>query len=420
MAMTKSDDLVVRRFEVEVGRGASLADVKRELAASDAKLHRPEINMTGPNLLEVRLEGSASTVSEAMTQLTAVNGVRVRHDRTRRPQKQEPDPGIPDLPPGVAVSTTVVVAVVDSGIMVNHPKFKGRLWSSTFEKEDYVHGARCIGNTRTADVTDQDGHGTRLAGTILSAAHGEPGIRLLTVKFFDPDNLPGPTNGAAAIEFAARARDEKDKTKKVDIINLSWDLGMGSPGLQKAITEACRDGALVVIAAGNSGTNNDDMPAIPAHYRELYPDRIITVMATDRYNEKATFSNYGVESVDLAAPGVEVDTTRASLTIAPVRNPKDDPFFRPYRFFRGTSASAALVSGMAALLKSRNPGLTADQLKVHLCAAAKRLPSLRSKCAEGKFLDPDEFARSLSPASPPGGGGPRSGYGPDLGAGSLR
>jgi hypothetical protein len=48
---------------------------------------------------------------------------------------------------------------------------------------------------------------------------------------------------------------------------------------------------------------------------------------------------------------------------------------------------------MAALLKSRNPRLTADQLKVQLCAAAQQLPSLRSKCREGKFLDPDEFAR---------------------------
>jgi thermitase len=90
---------------------------------------------------------------------------------------------------------------------------------------------------------------------------------------------------------------------------------MGSPGLARAIQAACDAGALVVIAAGNSGTNNDVIPTIPGCYRKDRTERIITVMATDRYDEKASFSNYGIRTVDLAAPGVGLVATRAALTV---------------------------------------------------------------------------------------------------------
>src|SRR5215831_17972945 len=119
-----------------------------------------------------------------------------------------------------------MVAVVDSGIMAAHPDLKNHLWSGTIQGQGRDVGARCIGGAVDSDVTDLDGHGTRLAGTILLAAAGAPGVRLMTVKFFDEDALPGPDNGADAIEFAIAAR------PKADIINLSWDLGMGSFKLQ--------------------------------------------------------------------------------------------------------------------------------------------------------------------------------------------
>jgi hypothetical protein len=105
---------------------------------------------------------------------------------------------------------------------------------------------------------------------------------------------------------------------------------MGSPGLARAIQAACDAGALVVIAAGNSGTNNDVIPTIPACYRKDRTERIITVMATDRYDEKASFSNYGIRTVDLAAPGVGLVATRAALRGASaVRDRLTRPFTGP-------------------------------------------------------------------------------------------
>ena len=112
-------------------------------------------------------------------------------------------------------------------------------------------------------------------------------------------------------------------------------------------------------------------PAIPARYRELCPKQIITVMATDLYNEKASFSNYGVKKVDLAAPGVEILATRASMSTASEDELDRTGFYDEYRTYSGTSAAAAFVSGMAAWLKDKHNDWNAIQLKQELCAAAR-------------------------------------------------
>ena len=393
---------VVRRFDLhvdEVNRLDGVRDWLLELVKkAPDEMRQPQVKpIPRLSLLEVRLEGSPAAISGVMAQVADRFGVRIRHDRVSvaeeaTPPKfgvplglgprdlEYPDPqallriGVEPRPltilKGEAPSAPVTVAVVDSGIMVDHPALKSHLWAGTVAGQP-AHGARCIGGTRSGDVTDQDGHGTRLAGTILSVAQGAPGIRLMAVKFFDADALPGPANGADAIDFAVE--------QKADIINLSWDLGIGSVAVEQAIQNACDAGALVVIAAGNSGSDNDLFPTIPACYRKERPERIITVMATDRYDEKASFSNYGVRTVDLAAPGVGCVTTRAALaTTSGVAGKK-------FRAYNGTSPATALVAGAAALLKSRNPNLTADELKTRLLLSVDPVQGL--KCRTGGRLN---------------------------------
>ena len=125
----------------------------------------------------------------------------------------------------------------------------------------------------------------------------------MAVKFFDADHRRGlrMARPGSTLPSSTRRHHQSELGPRHRL-----------PGLERAIQEACDAGALVVIAAGNSGTNNDVIPTIPACYRKS-PERIITVMATDRYDEKASFSNYGVRTVDLAAPGVGLVTTRAAL-----------------------------------------------------------------------------------------------------------
>jgi subtilisin family serine protease len=398
--MTMSQ-VVVRRFDVQVEEPRLLAYVRDSLRAPKTSL---ETKQVGASLLEVRLAGNVTVVSDVVSTVAGTRGVRIHHDRVRlaqtaqdtslRPDSVYPAPrtllsiGLkpgppPTAPPGDLVAATpTVVAVVDSGMMVTHPDLKGRLWRGTAKGRPREYGARCIGGgDESPDVSDQDGHGTRLAGTILTAAAGAQGIQLMAVKFFDADTLPGPVNGAAAIKFATKAE------PKAHIINLSWDLALGSSDLERAIQEACEGGALVVIAAGNSGSDNDLIPTIPAHYRKLCAPQIITVMASDRYNEKASFSNYGATTVDLAAPGVDIVTMRASASGASENELARYPFYRRHRSYNGTSAAAALVSGAAALLRSRTPSLSAIDLKDLLCGSVQTKPSLRSKCITGGLLD---------------------------------
>jgi len=385
---------VVRRFDLRVDQDKTLDDVierLRKLVAKQPKICPPQIERAVEplSLLEVRLEGDATAIEGVMAQIGQWPRLRVQHDAIRvvGPVAHGPDhPGRrgallriglqADLESGASKapvyratsSTPVTVAIVDSGLMVDHPDLKDHLWTGTVDGAP-ANGACCIGGTLSRDLTDRDGHGTQLAGTILSVSRDAPGVRLMAVKFFDADHLPGPDNGAAGITFAIE--------QGADIINLSWDLGMGSPALEDAIQAAYDAERLVVIAAGNSGSNNDEIPTIPACYRKGRDRRIITVMATDRYDEKASFSNYGPRTVDIAAPGVDLRTTRAALTgVGGLEG-------RAYRSFTGTSAAAAAVSGAAALLKSREPGLTAEDLKTRLASSVR--PARGLKCVYGRL-----------------------------------
>src|SRR5262249_26022936 len=152
----------------------------------------------------------------------------------------------------------VIVAIVDSGIAVDHPDLARHLWTDTGDPT--VHGARFIDGQQDSDLTDQDGHGTMLAGAILASANRVRGLELMAVKFFDVITQPSAANAAAAIRFAA--------SRGAAVINLSFDLGIGSNELQSAIRAAGASDALIVMAAGNTGSDNDQYPLVPACYAD--------------------------------------------------------------------------------------------------------------------------------------------------------
>jgi subtilisin family serine protease len=195
----------------------------------------------------------------------------------------------------------------------------------------------------------------------------------MAAKFYDATTPPRPGNAAKAIDFAVR--------DGAGIVLLSWDLGLGSNALGQAIRRACDAGALVVIACGNNGSDNDRLPWVPACYAAECPTKVITVMATDPYDDdRATFSNYGRQSVDLAAPGVKIVSTRRLLSKALA------PGSPRYRRYSGTSQAAAHVAGAAALLKFRYPKLFAEDLKRCLAGKDSVDPIPGLKCAsEGRL-----------------------------------
>jgi subtilisin family serine protease len=396
-------DEIVRRFELHASDAASLSAALDELRRKVAKQPKDQVRFpAGPpsdqsDSVIVTLAGQPSATTAVRDDVARMPNVRIYHDWIDAPVAV-PDAPVAVTARGVAVhkdpidrrallridpegrskremgsGTRVVVAIVDSGLMVDHPRFRGHLWTRKIDGRD-VHGACVVDGAPAHDLTDQDGHGTMLAGTILATANEVDGLELMAVKFFDVLNQPAAATAARAIRFAT--------DNQASIINLSFDLGIGSRELRDAIGAACQAGALVVIAAGNTGGDNDRYPLVPACYAQEFPDNVIVVMATDEYDGKPTFTNFGSATVDLAAPGVKIASTRRFVG-------DGDP--REYGRYTGTSAAAAQVTGAAALLRSRWPNSKATDLKHRLLETVDVLPGL--KCRSGGRLN---LGRALS------------------------
>jgi subtilisin family serine protease len=383
--MTTAAD-VVRRFEIHVASENAVKEVARAIdqALATPRVARRVHEVRRPPMLEVRLEGASSLVTEAMASIIErLPGARIRNDvmRTRKDGRKDPvypDPearvrvGADSLSRSVAVPVTVTI--VDSGLMVEHPAFKDHLWTGG----DGAPGKQFIkdpdGKDRPSDdIRDQDGHGTLLAGTVLDAAVDTP-VKLMVAKFFDAAHPARPDNAANALDFAV--------DNHAQVILLAWDVGVGSITLEKGFHKACQR-ALVVVAAGNYGSDNDwhdyqTLARAPVRYAKDDRESTIVVMAADE-SGKAWFSNYGRESVDLAAPGIAITSTRRCLSKEAARTPV------AYRTHGGTSAAAALVAGAAVLLMSRYPGLRVQQVKSCLIDSVDKFPGL--KCASGGRLN---------------------------------
>jgi hypothetical protein len=377
-------DFIVRRFELHASDAdalnAVLDTLRRDVAKHPEGLIKtlPGRPSDRPPSVTVTLKGQASVIAAICENVTHMANLRVLRDWLDVPAEEgdardAEDRINPDRRALLRIDpeersrgvrggdAPVVVAVVDSGIMVDHPHLRGHLWTTKVDGRD-VHG-RCFVNAdeEDYDLTDQDGHGTMLAGSILATANAIRGLEIMAVKFFDVMTQPSAANAAAAIGFAV--------ANKASVINLSFDLGIGSYALRDAIGAACAADALVVIAAGNTGGDNDRYPLVPACYAKEFPNNVIVVMATDEYDGKPTFSNFGSKSVDLAAPGVRIASTRTFFI--------GDDGARRYGRYTGTSAAAALVTGTAALLRSRRPAWKAKDIKNRILQTADTLPGLR-------------------------------------------
>ncbi|MEH7306310.1 S8 family serine peptidase [Neobacillus drentensis] len=213
----------------------------------------------------------------------------------------------------------VVVGVIDTGVDINHPDLKGKIWTNTKEIPannidddhngyiDDVHGWDFYNDDNTVyDSLEGDEHGTHVSGTIAAELEGTntsdnkgvigvaPNVKILPIKFLGPDG--GTTSDA--IEAIAYA-----KTMGVKITNNSWGGGEYDPLLQEAIENS---GCLFVAAAGNDGMDNDEGGFYPAGFESA---NILAVAAVDNKGKLAPFSNYGYNSVDVAAPGVDILST---------------------------------------------------------------------------------------------------------------
>jgi subtilisin family serine protease len=152
------------------------------------------------------------------------------------------------------------------------------------------------------------------------------------------------------------------------VINASWGSTQYSRALEDAIRAAGDQGILFVAAAGNNGTDNDKRAHYPSNY-DL--PNVISVAALDRKDTMASFSNFGVKTVHIAAPGREILSTWLGNT---------------YREASGTSMAAPHVSGVAALILSSEPNLSVAKLRERLLESVDELSPLNGKIASGGRL----------------------------------
>ncbi|MFO0844920.1 MAG: S8 family peptidase [Gemmataceae bacterium] len=213
---------------------------------------------------------------------------------------------------------------------------------------------------------DDYGHGTHVAGTLGAVGNNGVGVagvawqaQLVAVKFLN-------SSGAGSIGWFIDGL-EWALAKGIKISNNSWNDSGYTQILYDAVRNARAKGHIFVAAAGNQNRDADLNPAYPAGFNL---DNIVSVAATDRNDNKASFSNYGKTSVDIAAPGVDVLST----------NPN-----KAYGNRSGTSMATPQVTGVLALVWALRPEWTYQQVINWVLSTADRVPGLAGKLASGRL-----------------------------------
>jgi subtilisin family serine protease len=269
-----------------------------------------------------------------------------------------------------------IIAVIDTGIDYNHPDLVANMWVNPGEIAgdgidndgngviDDIHGYNANGDN--GDPMDGVGHGTHCAGTIAAVGNNGVGVvgvnqnaNVMAVKIFNDEGSTDSASIVRGVQYATKMG--------ARITSNSW----GGPLPDSAIREAFEQStdALHLVAAGNSGYNNDWLPSFPANYGL---DNLVAVAATDHNDGLADFSQYGRRNVDLGAPGVDI------LSTVPGGN---------YASYSGTSMATPHVSGVAALIASHDPDISNADLRRRLEEGTDKVDSLAGKVATGGRLN---------------------------------
>ena len=274
-------------------------------------------------------------------------------------------------------SEDVVVAVLDSGVDYTHEDLAGNMWVRPSEMDPYhdeelgtvddLNGYNAIdGNS---DPMDENGHGTHCAGIIGAEGENDLGIagvnwkvQIMPLKFMNAGGFGTTKDAIEAINYVI---DRKKAGVNVRVISASWGSTQKSKALEDVIRKAYENDILFVAAAGNASTNNDRSPHYPSSYDV---PNVISVAALDRHDQLASFSNYGVKSVAIAAPGVEILSTWLG---------------NQYEEKSGTSMATPVISGVAALILAENPRMSVDDLRKKLMDSTDPIVALKGKTVSG-------------------------------------
>jgi len=290
-------------------------------------------------------------------------------------------------------SEDVVVAVLDSGVDYNHSDLAANIWTrpdsvsryyddelGSIDDEHGYDGTLIDGlpaleskmGALISDPMDDNGHGTHCAGIIGAVGNNGIGIagvnwnvKIMPLKFLGRGGTGSTEKAIEAINYAI---DRKKAGVNIRVISASWGSTTNSRALKDTIKAAGDAGILFVAAAGNDGSNTDSWPHYPSSYK--LPN-LISVAAVDRNDALTSFSNFGVKTVDLAAPGKDILSTWLG---------------NEYREVSGTSMATPFVSGVAALIIAHSPNITVKELRKKLLDSVDKRDDLKGKVATGGTL----------------------------------
>lgn len=280
---------------------------------------------------------------------------------------------------------SAVVAVIDTGMDIDHPELLGQTWRNDNEIPgngidddnngyiDDVNGYDFFYHDASVyDPSDYDLHGTYVAGIIGAqgnnnlGVHGiAPGVKIMPLKFIGGPAQEGSISDAIeAIEYA--------HAMGAQVCNLSWGGTEYSQALRDTI--ANYPDMIFIAAAGNEAIDIDNQPVYPAAFD---CPNLITVAAIDNQGKKPDWSNFGTKSVDVAAPGMDI------MGILDWPEPQPDE----YLYGAGTSAAAPHVSAIAALLLSKYPSMSVANVKDSIMLSVKPVPGLKQYTKTGGTVD---------------------------------
>jgi len=285
----------------------------------------------------------------------------------------------------------LVIAVIDSGLDLEHPDLQGNVWINAREIAgngvddddngfiDDIHGWNFSNDTNVVSDDDDHGHGTHVAGTIAAVGNNSFGVvgvmwraRIMPLKAFDAAGEAPESDLAAAIVYAA--------DNGAVVTNNSWGRrGPPSQLLRDAFAYAGAAGVTSIVAAGNSGIDvgSDEI----CHFSPACLEDVVTVAASNHLDERARFSNWG-ERVSVVAPGggtpsdpgVSVEP-RLNILSLRAGNLGDGDLVVGESFYRlaGTSMAAPHAAGLAGLILSRQPGFSPELVEIILEESADDL-----------------------------------------------